>query len=319
MSDRHTILNKSCYGLIELGNNSIDALATDPPYGISYQNNYWDKDLPDRTIWSDCLRVMKPGAFGLVFSSIRLMHRLMVDLEDTGFLIKDVLFWVYLNGMPKSRDISLEIDKELGVDSKVIGEYKYVQGYKKGEVANYYAGGGKQKKEPVSPLAIKYKGAGLAIKPAYEPIILVQKPLETGLTVAQNIIIHGVGALNLEETRIPYDSNDRKVGHNPHPNGRVTANIIRTERFNDGYDKFFTVPKVRQHAEDFNYHPTLKPVALMEHLVKLISFPDQVVLDPFMGSGSTGVACLRLQRQFVGFELDANYFAIAQRRLANQG
>jgi len=319
MSDRHTILNKSCYGLIELGNNSIDALATDPPYGISYQNNYWDKDLPDRTIWSDCLRVMKPGAFGLVFSSIRLMHRLMVDLEDTGFLIKDVLFWVYLNGMPKSRDISLEIDKELGVDSKVIGEYKYVQGYKKGEVANYYAGGGKQKKEPVSPLAIKYKGAGLAIKPAYEPIILVQKPLETGLTVAQNIIIHGVGALNLEETRIPYDSNDRKVGHNPHPNGRVTANIIRTERFNDGYDKFFTVPKVRQHAEDFNYHPTLKPVALMEHLVKLISFPDQVVLDPFMGSGSTGVACLRLQRQFVGFELDANYFAIAQRRLTNQG
>ena len=319
MSDRHTILNKSCYGLIELGNNSIDALATDPPYGISYQNNYWDKDLPDRTIWSDCLRVMKPGAFGLVFSSIRLMHRLMVDLEDTGFLIKDVLFWVYLNGMPKSRDISLEIDKELGVDSKVIGEYKYVQGYKKGEVANYYAGGGKQKKEPVSPLAIKYKGAGLSIKPAYEPIILVQKPLETGLTVAQNIIIHGVGALNLEETRIPYDSNDRKVGHNPHPNGRVTANIIRTERFNDGYDKFFTVPKVRQHAEDFNYHPTLKPVALMEHLVKLISFPDQVVLDPFMGSGSTGVACLRLQRQFVGFELDANYFAIAQRRLANQG
>ncbi len=314
----YTIFNKSCYGLSELGSNSISALATDPPYGISYQNNYWDKDLPDRRIWADCLRVMKPGAFGVVFSSVRLMHRLMVHLEDTGFLIKDVLFWVYLNGMPKSRDISLEIDKELGVASKVVGEYKYVQGYKKGEVDNYYASGGKQKKEPVSPLAIKYKGAGLAIKPAYEPIILVQKPLEAGLTVAQNIIKHGVGALNLEDTRIPYDSNDGKVGHNPHPKGRVTANIIRTERFNDGYDKFFTIPKVRQHAEDFNCHPTLKPVVLMEHLVKLISFPNQVVLDPFMGSGSTGVACLRLQRQFVGFELDANYFAIAQRRLADQ-
>jgi DNA modification methylase len=76
--------------------------------------------------------------------------------------------------------------------------------------------------------------------------------------------------------------------------------------------------KVHQHAEDFNYHPTLKPVALMEHLVKLISFPDQVVLDPFMGSGSTGIACLQLQRRFVGVELDANYFAIAQRRLADQ-
>jgi site-specific DNA-methyltransferase (adenine-specific) len=81
------------------------------------------------------------------------------------------------------------------------------------------------------------------------------------------------------------------------------------------YDKFFTVPKVRQHAEDFNYHPTLKPVALMEHLVRLISFSEQTILDPFMGSGSTGVACLQLQRRFVGFELDPNYFAIAQRRL----
>ena len=315
LSEGYTIFNKSCYGLSEVDSQSIEGLATDPPYGISYQNNYWDKDLPDRTIWSDCLRVMKPGAFGVVFSSIRLMHRLMVDLEDSGFIIRDVLFWVYLNGMPKSRDISLEIDKELGVDSKVVGEYKYVQGYKKGEVDNYYAGSGKQKKEPVSPLAMKYKGAGLGLKPAYEPIILIQKPLERGLTVAQNIIKFGVGALNLEDTRIPYDNNDGKVGHNPHPNGRVTANIIRTERFADGYDKFFTVPKVRQHAEDFNYHPTLKPVDLMEHLVKLISFSEQTILDPFMGSGSTGVACLQLQRRFVGFELDANYFAIAQRRL----
>jgi len=55
----------------------------------------------------------------------------------------------------------------------------------------------------------------------------------------------------------------------------------------------------------------------MEHLVKLISFPDQVILDPFMGSGSTGVACLQLQRRFVGFEIDASYFAIAQKRLSN--
>jgi site-specific DNA-methyltransferase (adenine-specific) len=315
MDKLYTIFNKSCYGLADLRDDSISALVTDPPYGISYQNNYWDKDLPDKGIWGDCLRVLKPGAFGVIFSSIRLMHRLMVHLEDTGFVIKDVLFWVYLNGMPKSRDISLEIDKELGIASKVVGEYKYVQGYKQGEVDNYYANGSKPKKEPVSPLALKYKGAGLGIKPAYEPIILVQKPLETGLTVAQNIIKYGVGALNLEDTRIPYENNDGKVGHNPHPKGRVTANIIRTEKFNDGYDKFFTVPKVRQQAEHFNYHPTIKPVHLMEHLVKLISFPNQTILDPFMGSGTTGIACLHLHRQFIGFELDVSYFSIAQQRL----
>ncbi|MFN3925856.1 MAG: DNA-methyltransferase [Pseudanabaenaceae cyanobacterium] len=313
----YQIFNRSCYGLVDLADQSIDALATDPPYGISYQNNYWDKDLPDKAIWRDCWRVMKPGAFGVVFSAVRLMHRLMVDLEDTGFLIKDVLFWVYLNGMPKTRDIGLEIDKELGIASKVVGTYKYVQGYKQGKVDNYYAHQGKLKKEPVSDLGIKYKGAGLGVKPTYEPIILIQKPLANGLTVAQNIIKYGVGALNLEDTRIPYDPNDGKVGHNPHPKGRVIANIIRTEEFQDGYDKFFTIPKVRQYAEDFNDHPTLKPVVLMAHLVRLISFPEQIVLDPFMGSGSTGVACLEYQRRFIGYEIDPKYYGIAQKRLGS--
>ena len=143
---KFNIYNKSCYGLEEVSANKIDALITDPPYGISYQNNYWDKDLPDKKIWADSFGVLKPGAFGLVFSSVRLMHRLMVDLEDSGFVIKDVLFWVYFNGMPKSRNVGLEIDKELGVQSNKIGEYKYVQGYKKEWDKGY-----KGKKDILSP------------------------------------------------------------------------------------------------------------------------------------------------------------------------
>lgn len=309
------IYNKSCYSLSELSDNSVDAIATDPPYGISYQNHYWDKDLPKREIWENSLRVLKPGAFGAVFSSVRLMHRLMVDLEDSGFVIKDVLFWSYLNGMPKSRDVALDIDKQLGVESKVVGEYSYVQGYKKNGAENYYADAKKLKKEPASDLGIKYKGSGLGLKPAYEPIILVQKPVEKGLNIAQNIIKHGTGALNFEETRIPYANGETKVGHNPHPKGRVPANIIRTDEFKDDYDKFFLVPKVRQKKDDFNFHPTLKPVKLMHHLIKLISFENQTVLDPFMGSGSTGVACLKLNRKFIGYELEPEYFKIAQKRL----
>jgi site-specific DNA-methyltransferase (adenine-specific) len=134
-----TLHNASCYSLKDLPDESIHGIATDPPYGISYQNHYWDKDLPDKRIWEDCLRVLKPGGFALVFSSIRLMHRLMVDLEDSGFLIKDVLFWAYLNGMPKSRDMGLAVDKALGVESEVVGKYNYVQGYKKDGAENYYA------------------------------------------------------------------------------------------------------------------------------------------------------------------------------------
>ena len=316
MNAPFTLYPESCYGLSQLADQSIDALVTDPPYGIGYQAHEWDKALPGAQIWQDCLRVLKPGAFGLVFSSVRLMHRMMVALEDNGFLIKDVLFWTFLNGMPKSRNVGLDIDRVLGVESEPNGHYRYVQGYKKGGAANYVVRDKKSRCQPASEEGKQYHGAGLGLKPAYEPIILVQKPLTDGLTVAQNLLEYGTGALNLEETRIPFEAGEEgKIGHNPHPKGRVAANLIRTEAWEDGYDKFFMIPKVRQHAEDFNKHPTLKPVALMEHLVKLVSFSGQQVLDPFMGSGSTGLACLALERKFVGYEINPEYFAIAERRL----
>ncbi len=308
------LYNKNSYGLEGIDNNSIDSVITDPPYGISYQNNYWDKDLPEKEIWENSLKKLKPGAFGLIFSSIRLMHRLMVDLEDSGFFIKDVLFWSYLNGMPKSRNVGLLIDRELNIESEKIGEYKYVQGYKKNG-ADSYKTKQKFKLAPTSELGKKYDGSGLGIKPAYEPIVLIQKPIEKELNVAQNIIKYGTGALNFEGSRIPYEKGESKVGHNPHPKGRIPANIIRTDEFKDGYDKFFLVPKVRQNKEYFNSHPTLKPVELMFHLVKLTSFENQTVLDPFMGSGSTGLACLELKRKFIGYELDKDYFKIAEQRL----
>ncbi|MCO6497837.1 MAG: site-specific DNA-methyltransferase [Chitinophagaceae bacterium] len=311
----YKIYNKSCYGLPDVEDNSVHALITDPPYGISFQNNHWDKSLPDKQIWVDALNKLRPGAFGAVFSAVRLMHRMMVDLEDSGFIIKDVLFWSYLNGMPKSRDVALDIDKELGVESKKAGTYKYVQGYKKDGAEHYKTEDVKHKKTPASEKGKFFKGSGLGLKPAYEPIILVQKPLEKKLSVAQNMITYGTGALNIEQTRIPYEKGEGKVGHNPHPKGRVAANIVRTDAFEDGYDKFFMVPKVRQHAEDYNNHPTLKPVELMHHLTKLLTWEGQLILDPFMGSGSTGVSASLLSRNFTGYELSEDYFKIAKRRL----
>jgi len=85
--DNYKIFNSTCYNLTGVEDASIEAVVTDPPYGISFQNHSWDKDLPNRQIWQDCLRVLKSGSFGLIFSSIRLMHRLMVDVEESGFLI----------------------------------------------------------------------------------------------------------------------------------------------------------------------------------------------------------------------------------------
>jgi len=318
LKGNYNIFNEDCVQCLKkMQDSSIDCVSTDPPYGIGYQAHEWDKAIPEIETWEQVLRVLKPGAFATVFSSVRLMHRMMVGLEDAGFLIKDVLFWSYLNGMPKSRNISLEIDKALGVESRKIGEYKYVQGYKKGGAENYYSPTPKNILEPSSEMGLKYRGAGIALKPAYEPIILVQKPIEQGLTIAQNIIKYGTGALNIEESRIPYSDDDLKVGHNPHPKGRVPTNILRMSEHEDGYDKFFMVPKVRQKKDGFNHHPTIKPVALMEHLIELTSFEGMTVLDPFLGSGTTVVSSLNLGRVGLGIEKSSEYFKIAQERIAN--
>lgn len=328
--DFYNIHNQSCYGLKEIEDNSIDALITDPPYGIAFLNEPWDKPnkvgVPEPQIWQDCFRVMKPGAHGLVFSFPRVMHRLMVNLEDTGFIIKDVLFWVYFNGMPKTRNIGLEIDKEQGVESETVGYYKYSQGYIKNGAATYKAKEEKAIYQPNSELGKKYNGAGTNIKPFYEPIILIQKPIEGN--IIENIKKYETGILNLEDTRIPYAEGESKVGHNPHPKGRVAGNIIANEAFNDKHDKYFEIQKskllddklifeskVRQKKEEYNTHPTKKPVRLMEHLVKLLSWEEQTILDPFMGSGSTGVACKLHQRKFIGYELEKKYFEIAEKRL----
>ena len=326
-NDLYQIHNQSCYGLPEIENESIDAVITDPPYGIGFQAHKWDKALPNEQIWKDCFRVLKPGGYALVFSSIRLMHHLMLHLENSGFHIKDILMWAFLNGMPKSRDVGLDIDKELDVESTKTGTYNYVQGYKKGGAESYraadrYATDRKEEErkyryEPASKEGKNYQGWGMGIKPCYEPIIMVRKPLPSGVTVAQNVLKHGTGALNLEDTRIPYEKGEGKVGHNPHPKGRVTGNVLRTDPFDDGYDKFFLVPKVRQHADDFNHHPTKKPVKLMAHLAKLVTHKKSIVLDPFTGSGSTGVACVNHQRRFIGFEKDTEYVAIAEKRLSS--
>ncbi len=204
------IHNESCYGLKKISDSSIDAIVTDPPYGISYQGHEWDKALPDAEIWTDAFRVLKPGGLMLVFSAIRLQHHLTIQIENANFDVKDVLMWGSLNCMPKSRNLGVAIDKALGVKSLEVGEYKYTQGYKKGGSSDYYADNGKKIKSPASDIGRRFSGFGNAVKPAYEPIVLFQKPI-CEKTVAENIIKYGVGGLNLEETRIPFAEDEKKL------------------------------------------------------------------------------------------------------------
>lgn len=333
---------KSCYGLTEIKDNSIQAVVTDPPYGINLED--WDK-LPDEKIWKDCFRVMKPGAFLLCFSSIKFQHVFTQHLINAGFILKDVMLWTYLNGRVPPMDISKKIDNHLGIEREVIGEYNYVQGSPNHNKKDSYSK--KVQKTKASEQSSAWDGFGTGLKTAYEPIIMVQKPLEG--TIAENILKYKTGALNIDATRIPYDSDEKKVGHNPHPLGRVMANIIQTEKFGEyqkyfditrnsqdtyneekllkeieqilsieelqEYQKFYFVSKVRDGKKTGNTHSTVKPVDLMNCLNQLVGLKGETILDPFTGSGTTGVSALQLGMKFVGYENIPAHQKIAEHRL----
>lgn len=313
------LYEKSSYGLNDLEDNSIHAVVTDPPYGINLEE--WDT-LPDNQIWQDCFRVLKPGGYLLCFSSIKFQHVFTQNLLNAGFEFKDVLLWAYLNGRVPPINLDKKIDSFLNNEREVIGEYNYIQGSPNSNKKDTYTA--KNKKTKATEDSEKWIGFGTGLKTAYEPIIMVQKPLEKSL--AENVLKYQVGCLNIDSTRIPFEEGETDVGHNPHPLGRVMSNIIQTESFGD-YEKFFNInydneidhflfySKVRDGKKTGNTHPTKKPVHLMQQLIKLVTLENQVVLDPFMGSGSTGVAANSIIRDFIGYERENEYFNIAKDRL----
>src|SRR5690606_10325096 len=172
-------------------------------------------------VWRECLRVLKPGAFALVFGGTRTFHRLAVALEDAGFELKDTLMWVHSQGFPKSYDVSKGIDKALGAKRPVIatipdrwaGKGAVLQRATQSERAEAHI------TAPATPEAERWQGYGTALKPAYEPILLVRKP--TPLTFARNALRHGTGALNIDGARVP--TNDAFGGGRKATSGFVSG------------------------------------------------------------------------------------------------
>jgi DNA modification methylase/transcriptional regulator with XRE-family HTH domain len=100
--------------LATLPDHSVDAVVSDPPYGLSFMGKRWDYDVPSVEVWQQCLRVLKPGGHLLAFAGTRTQHRMACRIEDAGFEIRDMIAWVYGGGMPKSLDVSKAIDKRGG-------------------------------------------------------------------------------------------------------------------------------------------------------------------------------------------------------------
>lgn len=380
--------------LKQLGDNSVDSIVTDPPYGLSnhkpeevekclkawindevycskgtgFMGKEWDKWVPGPEVWKECYRVLKPGGHMLVFAGTRSMDLMSMAIRLSRFELRDIIMWTYGSGFPKSLDVSKAIDKAA----------------------------------PATPAAREWSGWGTALKPAYEPIIIARKPLDG--TVAENVLKYSTGGINIDGCRVGIEEWDSKAmervntpgsgrmkGRDPIQGsrglkgsdeaakfldttaGRWPANLIhdgspevlagfpevtsgraaigghkRKESpspwiwYKLGYQstvnyadrsedaghlfgdsgsaaRFFYCAKAsktdRNEGLEVNTHPTVKPTSLMRWLVRLVTPPDGIVLDPFMGSGSTGKAAMLEQFNFIGMELDEKYMEIAEARI----
>ena len=126
----HQLLLGNCLEVLrDFPDNSIDAVVTDPPYGLSFMGKKWDYDLPDTATWAECLRVLKPGGNLLSFAGTRTQHRMVANILGAGFELQDIVLWNYGSGFPKSRDpwrldIAPRVEKSLR-DLGVEGEIKW--------------------------------------------------------------------------------------------------------------------------------------------------------------------------------------------------
>ena len=374
--------------LKELPDNSVDSIVTDPPYGIRFMAKKWDYDVPSVEVWKEAMRVLKPGGHALIACGTRTQHRMVVNIEDAGFEIRDVVSWIYGSGFPKSLSISKSIDKQAGAEREVVGIKTFADGTKQRATAR--AGiyseqkGQAMETAPATESAKQWDGWGSALKPACEFFTLCRKPLSEK-TIAANVIKWGTGGINVDGCRV--EANGEKTGSNgacglspesgwnensmsrdvttkqSTTQGRFPANLIhdgsqevldlfpvtkpspkvtRTKNSNapqtsnaygqysdegrviNGHGdqgsaaRFFYAAKAsKKDREEGNTHPTVKPTNLMAYLCRLITPTGGTVLDPYMGSGSTGKAARREGFRFVGIEREPEYMAIAEARTTN--
>lgn len=198
---------------------SCDALVTDPPGAISFMGQSWDSDRGGRRQWiawmtevmRECLRVLKPGAHGLVWAIPRTSHWTATALEDAGFEVRDVVTHLFGSGFPKSLDVSKAIDKAAGAEREVVGPGQRHGGGTNGVYAQdawtrEHHGDVAPLTAPATDAARQWQGWGTALKPASEHWVLVRKP-PSEPNVAANVLAHGTGAIHVDACRVATGDN----------------------------------------------------------------------------------------------------------------
>jgi site-specific DNA-methyltransferase (adenine-specific) len=373
---------------------SVDAIVTDPPAGINFMSMGWDSDKGGRDQWIEwmtkvaieCLRVSKPGGHALVWALPRTSHWTATAWENAGWECRDRVVHIFGSGFPKSMNIQQAINKAANghpqgssdPTSPNHGKFKGGCSKENEDGRGFGAGAGSfmkdfsiGRKDDDGP----WNGYGTALKPAHEDWILLRKPLEG--TVAQNVLKHGCGGINIDGCRVETVRDRTEYGLKnsmrsqvntygeqkgsadfDSTKGRFPANLILDDsdevrelfpntksgamkhevesydgesnthflRGRSGPDnqhgdsgsaaRFFYCAKASRSERGVdNKHPTVKSLNLMRYLCKLITPSGGIVLDPFAGSGSTGVAAKQEGFQSILIELERESYETANARM----
>jgi site-specific DNA-methyltransferase (adenine-specific) len=297
-NDNIVILNADCMvELNKLADNSIDCVITDPPYFIDKLDNKWSSNQVNSDVKNSHIKHLPKG---MKFDKSQVKNLYDYYLELSKLLFKKMKPGAYFLSFSSPRlyhaiAMSCEI---AGFEIRDMINWTYTQSMPKGMSISHIIEKMNLTEEEKSKLIDEYKDYKTPqIRSCFEPICVAMKPIGK-LTFIQNELQFKTGLLDFSQ----------KVGID---NDRVPANIITTEEYNESYDKNFLVSKPSKTEKgENNTHITVKPLALIEHLIKLFSKKGSLVVDPFLGSGTTALACKNTDRKCFGTELNSEYYEI---------
>ena len=296
------LYNNDCLEQLKLlKDNSIDCVITDPPYFIDKFDKNWSIEKIHNDIPNSHIKHLPKG---MKFDKKQVKNLYDFYLEFSKILYEKMKPGAYFLSFSSPRlyhaiAMSIEI---AGFEIRDMINWTYTQNMPKGMSITLLIDKLDLNELEKQKLKEDYKDFKTPmIKSCFEPICVAMKPIST--TFIQNELNFKTGLIDFSN-KVGIDEN------------KVPANVITTKEYNDIYDKNFLIPKpTKEEKGEFNTHLTVKPINLIEHLIKIFSKKDSLVVDPFMGSGTTGLACKNLDRNFIGIEINNEYYQIAEQRI----
>jgi site-specific DNA-methyltransferase (adenine-specific) len=284
-----------------LDDNSIDLVLTDPPYFIDKLDNKWSSDDINSDKKNSHIKHL-PKGMKFDKKQVKRLYDYYLELSELLFQkLKPGGYFLSFSSPRLYHAIAMACDIA-GFEIRDMINWNYTQSMPKGMSVTHIINKMDMSPEEKTSLIEEYKDFKTPqIRSCFEPICVAMKPIGK-LTFIKNELNFKTGLIDFSQ----------KVGISK---DRVPANIITTEEFNETYDKNFLVSKPSKREKGVNNtHITVKPIALIEHLIKLFSKKDSLVVDPFLGSGTTALACKNTERKCIGLEINTEYYEICKDR-----